>query len=178
VTQTDPRKPRPPYDGEALVRLALHYAGRYATTRAKLKAYLGRKVRERGWAEEGEPPIEALAERVAALGYVDDPAFAAAKARSMLRKGLGERRLGMALDAAGIAPADAEEARALAREQALEAGFRFAARKRIGPFAAAESDRAAREKAYAAMLRAGHPSEVVRAVLNASPADIPDLDAF
>lgn len=178
MTRTDPRKPRPPYSEEALERLALHYAGRYATTRAKLRAYLARKLRERGWEGAGEPPIEALAERLAGLGYIDDAAFASARARSLLRKGLGERRLTMVLDAAGIAPADAEEAKGLAREQALQAAHRFAARKRIGPYSRSAPDRPEREKAFAAMMRAGHPTDIVREVLNASPADIPDLDAL
>ena len=66
------RKQRPPLDREALERLALHYAGRYATTRAKLRLYLSRKLRERGWDGEGQAPVEALVERFAQLRYVDD----------------------------------------------------------------------------------------------------------
>ena len=54
----------------------------------------------------------ALVERMAALGYVDDRAFAAARAAALGRRGYGERRVGEALRAAGI---DEEDARRGAR---------------------------------------------------------------
>ena len=169
------KKPRPPLDREGLERLALHYVGRYATTRAKVKSYLARKVKERGW--EGEPPnIDVLAERLSALGYIDDGAFATARAASLQRRGYGERRVSQALRAAGIEDKDAAEAREQTREGAVEAAVRFAKRKRIGPYATATADRDTAQKAFAAMVRAGHPFEIVRQVLNASADDIPDSD--
>ena len=74
------RKVKPPLDKAGLEQTALFYAGRYATSRARLKAYLLRKLRERGWDGAEPPPLEALVERLAGLGYVDDRAFAAARA--------------------------------------------------------------------------------------------------
>jgi regulatory protein len=62
-----------------------------------------------------------------------------------------------------------------AQENALAAALRFAERKRIGPYAIGEPDREARQKAFAAMMRAGHSMDVVREVLNASLEDIPHL---
>ncbi len=176
MRQPGNKKPRPPLDEEGLERLALFYVGRYATTRAKLAAYLGRKVAERGWGGAAQPPIDPLVEKLAGLRYVDDKAFAAARAASLTRRGYGERRVGDALKAAGIDPDDAQEAREEAKDGAWEAALRFARRKRIGPFSAAPSDAAARQKAFAAMLRAGHPMDVVRRVLNASSGEIPDSD--
>jgi regulatory protein len=170
------QKPRPPLDPEGLERLGLHYAGRYATTRARLAGYLRRKLRERGWSGESEPPVEALVERFASLGYVDDRAFAAARSASLLRRGYGERRVSEALRGAGIAEEDGAEARALAEQEALAAAHRFARRRRLGPYAEAAPDRAGRDKAAAAMLRAGHRLELVRRVLGASPGDLPDAD--
>src|SRR5437879_5650505 len=105
------RNPRPQLDQEGLERLGLGYAGRYATTRAKLETYLRRKLRERGWAGPGAPPVEQLVARLASLGYVDDRAFAAAKTASLLRRGFGERRVQAALHAAGIGEEDAAAAR-------------------------------------------------------------------
>jgi regulatory protein len=172
------RKPRPPLDGEGLERLALFYAGRYATTRSKLRSYLARKVAERGWDGEDEPPLERLAERLAALGYVDDRAFAASRAASLGRRGYGERRVRDALAAAGITAEDGAEAREQARGGAWEAALRFAERRRIGPFAAAEADRPAREKALAAMLRAGHPLDIARRLVAARPGTVPEPDPF
>ena len=169
------KPPRPPLDSEGLQRLALFYVGRYATTGTKLRSYLTRKVRERGW--EGErPDLDAMIERFKDLGYIDDGAFASSRAASLQRRGYGERRVAQALQAAGIGEEDAADANAQAREGALAAALRFAERRRIGPFAAVELDREARQKAFAAMMRAGHPMDVVRRVLEASPGEIPDSD--
>lgn len=169
------KQPRPPLDAEALERLALFYVGRYATTGAKLRSYLVRKVRERGW--EGSPPdVETIVGRFKALGYIDDAAFASARAASLQRRGYGERRVSQALHEAGIGDEDAADANEQAREGALKAALRFAERKRIGPFAAEEPDREGRQKAFAAMMRAGHSMDVVRRVLNTSPGEIPESD--
>lgn len=170
------KRPRPPLDPETLERLGLFYAGRYATTRARLAFYLRRKLGERGWSGPGEPPVDRLVERFAELGYVDDRAFASARAASLLRRGYGERRVKQALRGAGIAEEDSAGARAEAGEEALAAAHRFARRRRLGPYAEAPPDRAARDKAAAAMLRAGHRFDLVRQVLGTSPADLPERD--
>ena len=176
VTRLRNPKVKPPLDAETLEQAALSYAGRYATTRAKLVAYLMRKLRERGWSGAGAPPVDALVERMAALSYVDDRAFASARAAALTRRGYGARRVGLALRAAGIEEEDGAEARALAAEGAWEAALRFAERRRIGPFAAAEPDRPGREKALAAMLRAGHPVDIARRLVAARPGQVPDAD--
>ena len=61
-----------------------------------------RKLRERGWDGDGEPPLEDLADRMVRLGYVDDRAYALSKARSLTGRGYGERRVRQALVIAGI----------------------------------------------------------------------------
>jgi regulatory protein len=170
------KKPSPPLAEESLERLGLFYAGRYATTRAKLKTYLTRKLKERGWDGVRAPDVDALVDRFAALGYVDDRAFADARAASLQRRGYGERRVDQALYAAGIDDEDAAPAREQARSGAWDAALRFAQRRRIGPFAAEAPDPKTRQRAFGAMLRAGHPLELVRKLLNASPGDIPDSD--
>lgn len=172
------RQNPPPLDAEALEQAALRYAGRYATTRAKLRAYLVRKVRERGWDGEAGPAYDGLVERMAALGYVDDRAFAAARAASLGRRGYGERRVGEALRAAGIGEEDGAEALQAARDEAWASALRFAQRRKLGPFALAEPDRAGRDKALAAMLRAGHALGLARKLAAARPGEIPDADGL
>lgn len=166
-----------PYDRAALERAALDYAARYATTRAKLAAYLRRKIRERGWAEEGAAPVDALVERFSAHGYVDDQAFASARAESLLRRGYGARRIATALRAAGI---DADIAGAL-RESlgagAEAAALHYARRKRIGPFAGHVPDAQEKRRWIAAMARAGHPFDIVLRVLDADPGE-EDIDQW
>ena len=168
------KKPRSPLDVEKLERLAIHYVGRYATTRAKLATYLGRKISERGWGEPTPPGIEALVERFARAGYIDDAAFASARAASLQRRGYGERRVSQALRAAGIDESDAADAHALASNGAWAAALRFAERRRIGPYSTEEYDRPARERAFAAMARAGHRTGHVRLIVNSLPGEIPE----
>jgi regulatory protein len=170
------KSPPPPLDSEGLERLGLFYAGRYATTRSKLSAYLRRKLRERGWGGVGEPPVERLVERFAELGYVDDKGFASARTSSLLRRGYGERRVREALRGAGIAEEDSAEARDISEEEALAAAHRFARRKRLGPYSGSAPDRAGRDKAAAAMLRAGHPLDLVRRVLGTPSEELPEPD--
>ena len=163
------RTPRP-LDTARLDELALAYVARFAASGAKLESYLKRKLRERGWAGEGEPPVAAIVERFVGAGYIDDAAFARMKAGSLRRRGYGERRVGQALGAAGIAPELREEVRSSLAEQRRAAAV-LARRRRFGPWGEAV-ERAAREKQLAAMLRAGHPQDIARTIVHA-----PDIAA-
>lgn len=166
------KRAKPPFDETKLRDLALHYVGRYATSRGKLTSYLHRKLRERGWDGEGAPPVNAIVERFAELGYVDDAAFAAAKARDLAARGYGARRLGQTLFAAGIDDDDASEARQIAHDQAVEAALAFARRRRFGPYAAEKNeDRKLHQKQLSAMLRAGHDLALSRQILDLAPGD-------
>ena len=178
MTPVSNRKPRRPLDDQGLQTLALRYVGRYATTKAKLRAYLLRKVKERGWQGDEAPPVAALVERFVLLGYVDDAAFASARAASLQRRGYGERRIAQALGAAGIDEDILGSVREQVSEQAFASALRFAQRKRIGPFAVEKPDRIGRGKAFAAMVRAGHPSHIVRKLVEMAPGDVPDRDGI
>jgi regulatory protein len=170
---------RPPLDSRRLEETALRYVGRYATTRAKLRAYLSRKLRERGWSEEREPDVDALANRFCELGYVDDAAFAMAKSQALTSRGYGKRRLSEKLRVAGVGDEDSGEARDHADAHAVEAALRFAERRRIGPFAAqAPEDPKQREKAIAAMVRAGHSFDLARAIARLEPGTAVDEDVL
>ena len=161
-----PRQPPKPLGAARLEELALAYAARFAVSAAKLAAYLRRKLRERGWDGEGEPQVEAIVMRFVAAGYVDDAAYARAKSASMLRRGLGMRRVSQAWQAAGISQDDS--AAAVAGEAVQRrAALAQARKRRIGPYGAQNPDRAMREKQIAAMLRAGHPLDSARELVNA-----------
>ena len=172
------RRPRPPLTAEKLEETALNYVGRFATSRAKLLSYLKRKLRERGWSGEGEPPLDALIERLARLGYVDDRAFALSKARSLASRGYGERRVAQALTIAGIDDEDRGDARDFAEAGAVEAALRFARRRSVGPFAASHPEPAERERALAAMIRAGHRFALAKAIMNMDPGQEPDTESL
>ncbi len=166
------RAPPPALDRERLERIALRYVERYATTRAKLRTYLIRKLRKRGWEGEASPDVEGLVERLSELRYVDDEAFATARTASLTRRGYGPRRIDAALRAAGVA----DQTVPVETEERWAAALTFARRKKIGPFALAEVDRPAREKAFGALLRAGHEPAVARRIVQASPGEIPHWD--
>lgn len=176
MASRQPRQPRPPLNAAKLEEMALNYAGRFATSRSKLLTYLRRKLRERGWDGTGDPPIEQLADRLVELGYVDDRAYALAKARSLTGRGYGERRVRQALAMAGIDEEQGADARDLAGEEAVAAAIRFARRRSLGPFAQDEFGQRERERALAAMIRAGHRFALARAIIDLKPGENPDSE--
>lgn len=164
-----PRKPRP-LNGQRLEELALAYVARFATSAAKLEAYLRRKVRERGWDGDGDAPLADLVARFVAAGYVDDEVYARARTGSLLRRGYGVRRIAQALDAAGIGE-DVRATTRASRGEQRRAALALAQKRRFGPFGSSLPDRPVRERQLAAMLRAGHPLDSARELVNAADVD-------
>ena len=159
------RNPRP-LNSQKLEELALAYVARFATTRAKLEAYLIRKMRERGWEDDAQPDIAQLAERFEEAGYINDEVYARAKAGSLLRRGYGRRRVDQALGHAGV-DESVRDAVPIGEFDLRSAAMNLARKRRFGPFGQPWSDRAVREKQIAAMLRAGHAMEHVLAMVDA-----------
>ena len=166
---SQPRRPgrrfngeRPALDKAAIEALALGYAGRYMTTRARLAAYLVRKVRERGGPADAAAIVAATVERVATLRYVDDAAYAASKAGALERRGYGARRIEQALRAAGVEPQDVPDTD---EDGAWPLALRFARRRRIGPFCADPASPILRRRHFAAIVRAGHPPHLAARLL-------------
>lgn len=173
---------KPPL-GEAQLRdLALHYAARFATTGARLEGYLVRKVRERGLAEDSDGrtidiDIPALVARLVELGYVDDDAYARMRARDLGARGYGARRVEETLRHAGVGEG-LRQAHAPGEAASRQAAALMARKRRLGPYSASAHEgaeeggdplslRKAREKAVAAMLRAGHQYEHASFILAA-----------
>jgi regulatory protein len=126
-----------------------------------------RKLRERGWEGESGPDLAALVGRYVALGYVDDAAYARARGGSLLRRGYGPRRVRQALAEAGIDEAVRDEVRPGAAAE-RHAALALARKRKFGPFGAVRPDRPQREKQLAAMLRAGHPLDSAREMVDAA----------
>ena len=165
----EPKRPRErkPLDPARLEELALTYVARFATSAAKLERYLARKVRERGWDGEREPDFAAIVARYVELGYVDDDAYARAKGGSLLRRGYGPRRVREALGQAGIGE-DVREAARAGEGAERRAALAMARKRGFGPFGRERLDRERREKQIAAMLRAGHPLDSAREMVDAA----------
>ena len=147
----------------------MHYVARFATTAKGLERYCRRKVRERGWSEDdGQPDIAEIVERFVHNGYVNDEEYARVRKGGLLRRGYGARRIDAALDAAGVAQDD----RGMLDEgEARKAACRLARKRRYGPFGPEgepPADRSLREKQIAAMIRAGHPLDSARGLVDAA----------
>ena len=166
------RRPRPPLDPATFRALALHYLGRYATTQTRLKQYLERKLRERGWDDSvPRPDLQEMVGEFARLGYVDDDLFASTRVTSLLKRGYGSNRLNTALRHAGISAEKAASATRIDADSAYEAALVFARRKRLGPFGPPLDDAKVRNRAVAAFVRAGHSYEIVRKILEIDSVD-------
>lgn len=172
------KKAIPPLNSAKLRALALHYVGKYATSRKKLKQYLERKMRERGWDDENQPDIDVLIAEFASLSYVDDAVFAASKARSLLNRGYGMKRLEQDIYASGIEGDDQSEALAILRDNQWQAADNFARKKRLGPYAKEPPTREQKHKQLGAFMRAGHDMKIAQKFIQADPDDIIDWDDF
>jgi regulatory protein len=171
--RNDPTRPPKPLNPRKLRDLALHYVGRYATSRAKLAAYLTRKIRERGWQDgAANPDIDAMITDFDRLGYVNDAAYAASRARALTSRGFGARRVNEDLRAKGIGDADAGEAQEESENARWQSAERFAQRKRIGPFATEPATPELQHKQFQAFLRAGHSFDIAKAFVRAAPGEL------
>ena len=185
-TRPEKAKPDPgPPPGEAALRdAALAYLARYSATQASLLRVLGRRVAR--WARAAEAPAEAteaplaaartVVARLAALGVVDDAAFAANRARALNRAGRSRRAIAAHLQAKG-APSDAA---VLPDDPAAElaAALLYSSRRRMGPFrppSGEAPDPDARLRDLARLARAGFPAAVAHRVLGLPADEAEDL---
>lgn len=137
----DPRKPRAPrpLTAQKLRDMALRYVARYATSSHKLRQYLQRKLKERGWDSDAPADIDALVVYCVAQGFVDDALYADTKAASLTRRGYGARRIADTLHMAGIGDKDAQGARDHGDAMRWAAALTLAKRRKIGPFRASDA---------------------------------------
>lgn len=118
------------------------------------------------------PDLGEISARFVELGYIDDEAYARSRSGGLLRRGFGPRRVSQDLYAAGI---DEQIRTELAPGDAAirNAALAMARKRRFGPFASAETPpdpnqaEQRKQKQMAAMLRAGHGFDTVRAIMDA-----------
>jgi regulatory protein len=110
---------------------------------------------------------------MAALGYVDDAAFATARGTALTRRGYGARRVVQELDIAGIEEADRDTALSDTRQEQWQAANNFARRRRVGPYATQPLAREDRQKQIAAFVRAGHDFATAALWVDSPPHEFP-----
>ncbi len=192
----DRRSPRPlapPPDAAGLREAALAHLARYATTEARLRQVLDRRLER--WARAAaavmdQAAIEAalaagraaapgVVAALAAAGALDDAGFAASRARALQRAGRSRRAIAANLAAKGV-PAETARA-ALAEDDGageFAAALLLARRRRLGPFRAAplaSDDPAAARREQGVLARAGFAESVVRRALACDRAEAEGL---
>ncbi|HEY4251424.1 MAG TPA: RecX family transcriptional regulator [Roseomonas sp.] len=168
-------------DAARLREAALAHLARFAATEAGLRRVLERRVDRWARAAEAEgQPREVIAAATAAgraaaatiaaamvtAGAVDDAGFAASRARRLARAGRSRRAIGAHLAAKGIDAGTADAALPDDPDAELDAALAQCRRRRVGPFARAPQDSAARLKALAALARGGFPRGVADRALD------------
>jgi len=162
-----------------LMNKAVHYLGRYTASRQRLREVLRRfavhKLESHDNAEIARA-IEAVVDDCVRLGYVDDTAFALARARSKrrggrsalaIRRSLQEHSIDQELVEAALAAADEDTS-----DGELAAALRHAARRRLGPYATRPGDESVQRRHLASLARAGFTLGIARRVM-----DLEDVDA-
>ncbi|WP_163551471.1 recombination regulator RecX [Candidatus Frankia alpina] len=145
---------------------------RQLATRARSRAELATTLRRRGVADDVAATV---LDRLAAVGLVDDAAFAAAfvsSARS--QRGLGRQALAAELRRRGVQPAMVEAATAVVAAQDEEATARDLVRRRLRSMDRLPEQARAR-RLLAMLMRRGYPPELaIRVVREQASADTDD----
>ncbi|MBI3447254.1 MAG: regulatory protein RecX [Magnetospirillum sp.] len=171
------RRPPPKISASYLENAALHYLERYSSSRANLRRVLLRKVDRSlaywgGEHEEMAALVDAAIARLAAIGYLDDAAYAETKVRSLHRRGKSTRLIAASLAAKGVGAETVQAALGTLDEGAdLVAALALARKRRLGPFRPAGYRAELRNKDMAVLGRAGFSFEIVRRVIEAEDAE-------
>ncbi|MEJ0019225.1 MAG: regulatory protein RecX [Acetobacteraceae bacterium] len=185
MTDTPHRRPAGPAPGAAdLHDAALDYLARYAATEAGLRRVLERRVDRWARRAAAEHDAENLAAqagaaralvrdvvaRLAAIGAVNDAAFAENRARSLLRAGRSRRGAAAQLAAKGVDPATAHSVLPEDAVTEFAAALVLARKRRIGPFrTGASPDAAGHRRELGVLARAGFPQDLARRALATDP---------
>lgn len=179
------RVPGPPPTVDDLHATALAHLARYAATEAGLRQVLLRRIArwERAARASGMEPetardaaatardaVPAVVARLATAGAVDDAAFAAARARKLIRGGRSRRAVAAHLAARGIDAATAQAALPEDADTELAAALALARRRRLGPFRATAADAATRRRELGVLARAGFAGRVAACALGMDEA--------
>ncbi len=184
--------PRPPkkITPEYLRNSGLYYLQRFATSSGHFRAVMTRKIDRscRAHAEQNRDEclqwLDAMIEDFIRQGLLNDRLYAEGAVNSLRRRGLSRRAIMNRLQVKGL---DSETVGALLATHDnehgaqdhdtgdLQAALKLARRKRIGPYAPPDKN-VDRDKAIAAMGRAGFTYDIARRVMDMTPGDLDDQD--
>ena len=185
--------PAGPVPGPSALReAALAHLARFAASEAGLLRVLDRRIarwsRRAATTGAGSDQIEAqaaearraartVAAALVASGVLDDAVYAESKVRSLTRSGRSRRAIGAHLAGRGVASELVQAALPVDPQAELGAALLQARRRRIGPFGDPEAldDPTARNKALAALARAGFNRDICERALGLDPAEAEQL---
>ncbi len=179
-----PRKATAKY----LENSAAHYLGRFATSKAHLRQVMMQKVKRSEMhhgtdVAEGAGFVDAIIKKFERLGFLDDPAYAAMRARGLHAKGTPVKGIRFKLQQQGLGEDDIDAALVQLEDEIetpnldLAAAIKLARRRRFGPYRTdqrANEDR--RAKDMSAMARAGFSYDIVSQVLDAASIEELELE--
>lgn len=152
---------------------SLYYLQRHPTSVSHYLEVMDRKMKRSLRAHPGQDIDvfklfirEKLVPEFERAGFLNDALYASALAGSLRRKGLPQRSIAMKLKMKGVEAPDAPD-----DHDDLQAGFIYARRKKLGPYATKDRDP---QKDLAAMARAGFSYDVCKQVIGANTDDLPD----
>lgn len=185
--KAEKKKPRPPrrITETYLHNAGLYYLQRYASSAAHFRTVMTRKI-DRSCKHHKEQDradcialLDKLIERFIEVGLLNDDAYTSGMVNSMRRRGLSSRMIHAKLRTKGLHAAAIEQALQnhdddCDSDAELSAALKHARRKKIGPFARQDQDEEAKQKALAAMARAGFSYDLSRRVLDMESSEIDD----
>lgn len=175
-----PRKMNP----ARLERIALAHLQRFGSSKANLRQVLRRRITKSCDHHEQDPaefeaPLEEVLTNLERLGYLDDRRYGALLVRRARARGTSRRELQAKLRQKGLTY---EVVESLLSEEAggeaseFEAAWRYARRRRLGPYRLDPDDRQERrQRDLAALGRRGFGYGTALTVVDADPDDEPHL---
>ncbi len=171
-----PRSP-PRCDPETLEKSALHYLERFAASRQLVVRVLMRRVERAVRAggpivrAEGAALVEAVVERLAARGLLDDRRFAEGRVRSLVARGRSSATIRNTLREKGVEREDVDRAMERLAEDLpqldMAAAINLARRRKLGPHRSAGERAARRAKDFGVLARAGFSRSIAVRILDA-----------
>jgi regulatory protein len=161
----------------SLENAALHHLRKYAASTAQLRRVLLRRVDRSarvhgGDAEEAARWVEALLQKLARAGLLDDAALARMKADALRGAGKSARMIALKLQQKGLSEELVDQHVRRVRDEVpeMEAARTLARRKKLGPWCPKpELRRERRMKDLAALARAGFGYDVCKKVIDGEP---------
>ena len=152
---------------QRLRNIALYYLKRYETSTANLRQVLRKRVNDYAFynkefdKQEAYAWIEDIVADFLRYGYVDDERFAEIKIRDYKQMGKSVRYIKAKLKEKGVNDDLVEQLLETQDYDELQAALKFAQKKRIGRFRAADKQFEYKQKDMAALARAGFSYDVV-----------------